>query len=70
VVSLLDALFNVTVHAYCSGCAWSIFSVVKETGPSGNINAEYNKISNYLPHTEWCCLLWLGAVCTHDAYEQ
>lgn len=57
VVSLFNALFNVTVHAYCAVCAWSLLSVVTETGPSGNITAQYNAISKYMPHTEWRCLL-------------
>ena len=57
VLAFFYALFKVTVHAYCAVCAWSLFSVVTETGPSGNITAQHNKISNCLPHTEWCCLL-------------
>jgi len=41
VASLFDALFNVTVHAYCAVCAWSVFSVVTQTALSGNITAQY-----------------------------
>jgi hypothetical protein len=52
VVALFNAVFNVTVHAYCAVGAWSLFSVVTENGPSGNITAKSNKFSNYLPHTE------------------
>jgi hypothetical protein len=42
VASLFNALFNVAVHAYCAVCACSLFSVVIETEPRGNITAQYN----------------------------
>lgn len=43
VVSLFYALFIVTAYIYCEVCAWSLFSVVTDTGHSGKVTAQYNK---------------------------